>query len=219
MTLPEQIAKFWIDPDTGVAMLPMADPYCKPYMYVRDCYAQYYDYVKSILASKHDVKYVTITGSDGIGKSMFYNWFFSQYRLDNPDQVIVCASFDKDRVMKSCVSFQSSMSPMRHADIIPEVADAIYMYDGPPRLFPKIGRMVAFVGSTDKWYDFPDIGHMITTCQNPLLEWASPAKMWGRHIKLKKLDSGEDFIPTGPHKRSLNPVGSPNMLSAEFNSA
>lgn len=178
----KETAKFCLDPDTGMGMLPMTDPYCQPYMFVRDCFREYYGYVKSILDCKYCVQYVTISGTDGIGKSMYYNWFCKQYRLDNPEQNIVCASFGKDRILKRCVVFSPNMPPVEHFDSVPLILGAMYMYDGPPHKFTSIYRMIAFVGSNDEWPDCIDIGRRLRTVP-PGFPY-KPVDLWGGHVKL-----------------------------------
>ena len=135
-------------------VLPMSEPYCGSLMYVRECYPVYYKYIIDIftLPKIRIVKFISITGTPGIGKSMFYNWFFDKYRVENPTEVIVCASFDREREFQNCVVFEPGKVPVRHCRTIPEIEDAMYLYDGPPRGTPPTGRMVAFVSPNDDWF-------------------------------------------------------------------
>mmetsp|Transcript_12359 Transcript_12359/g.27255 ORF Transcript_12359/g.27255 Transcript_12359/m.27255 type:complete len:96 (+) Transcript_12359:234-521(+) len=56
-------------------------------IFVRDCYHEYYDYVlESMAKGKH---YIVVTGTPGIGKSVFYMHFLEKYRTENPDNTIV----------------------------------------------------------------------------------------------------------------------------------
>ena len=71
--------------------------------YVRDCYKTYYDYISEILLTKEEcsnikgiflaydggtpkgfmkVQYISVTGTPGIGKSIFYIYFFERFRKD-----------------------------------------------------------------------------------------------------------------------------------------
>ena len=151
MTTRQRKVKVWLN-SSREPVLQMSEPYDKPYMYVRDCYSEYYAYVKKVLASSYKRKYVSITGTPGTGKSMFYNWFFDKYRSENRDQIIVCASFSDQRHLKRCFSFEFGKDPVRHKEI-PEIMGAMYLYDGPPVDAPEEERMVAFCSPNDDWFD------------------------------------------------------------------
>ena len=102
-------------------VLPMSERYCKPKMFVRDCYSKYYEYLTQLLICENKIDHITISGTPGIGKSMFYNWFFDKYRTAHRDKVIVCASFNRDRVMQRCVSFKFGKVPVEHSKTIPRI--------------------------------------------------------------------------------------------------
>ena len=145
-----RVVDFKLD-ENADPILPMSEEYHKPYMFVRDCFPEYYEYVKEIFESSPEIKYISITGTPGIGKSMFYNWFFNKYRSDHTDKVLVCSSFNRDRVMQRCVVFELGKNPVRHCRDIPEIDGALYLYDGPPKRVPR-GRMVAFVSPNADWF-------------------------------------------------------------------
>ncbi|KAH9122898.1 hypothetical protein LEN26_010059 [Aphanomyces euteiches] len=82
--------------------LPTAFKYRAEEYYVRKAYSSYYVRVLELLQT---YKYISVTGTPGIGKSIFYDYFFSRYRNEHPEAIIVTASFNKDRELKECVVF------------------------------------------------------------------------------------------------------------------
>jgi hypothetical protein len=46
---------------------------------------------------------MSVTGTLGIGKSVFYLYFFESSRRENPDKKVLTASFSRERVMEDCV--------------------------------------------------------------------------------------------------------------------
>lgn len=57
--------------------------YRRPEFYVRECYATYYDEILRLLSRKH-LEVVTVTGTPGIGKSMFFAYFLWRYSQEHP---------------------------------------------------------------------------------------------------------------------------------------
>ncbi|TMW64859.1 hypothetical protein Poli38472_009026 [Pythium oligandrum] len=75
--VPEIQSKMMVFPRA----LPMEEhPYEHPHFYVRECYSRYYELVMKILyiKGKHGV---TISGSPGIGESVFLAYFLGRYSL------------------------------------------------------------------------------------------------------------------------------------------
>ena len=85
----------------------MSHEYPRGEFYVRQCYLDYYDMLTRIIKEKKPVptNYITMTGTPGIGKSVFYIYFFQRWRRENPSGTIVTASFSSERQMESCVVF------------------------------------------------------------------------------------------------------------------
>ena len=169
-------------------ILPMSEEYHEPFMFVRDCFPEYYGYVKQIFESSPGIKYISISGTPGIGKSMFYNWFFNKYRSEHPDKIIVCASFDRDRVMQRCVVFELGQNPVRHCLDIPEIDGALYLYDGPPRRVPR-GRMVAFVSPNADWFTFASKQVSHTRLYMPV--WSSEELVEATHCISLSIDAAD----------------------------
>jgi hypothetical protein len=111
--------------------------------------------------------FISVTGTPGIGKSMFYLYFLKRYLLENPGKTVVTASFDKDRKLKDCRLFRPNGSVEEIIDVLgnpciprkgsvswPKDIDCdLYLYDGPPTSKPKGVKMVAFTSPNFSWLD------------------------------------------------------------------
>ena len=84
--------------------IPMAFEYENPLYFVRECYPLYYDQIRELLDFRR-MKYISVTGTPGTGKSIFYLYVFNRFRKEYPDKTIVTASFTKGRDLKECVVF------------------------------------------------------------------------------------------------------------------
>ena len=63
-------------------VLPMSYKYTNNQFYVRRCYPVYYDMIINLLDWKgltEPSDYITVTGTPGIGKSVFYLYFFQRW--------------------------------------------------------------------------------------------------------------------------------------------
>ncbi|KAH9119784.1 hypothetical protein AeMF1_007734, partial [Aphanomyces euteiches] len=136
--------------------LPTAFEYLAEEYYVRKAYSSYYDRVLELLQT---YKYISVTGTPGIGKSIFYDYFFSRYRNEHPEAIIVTASFNKDRELKECVVF-GPKGPVVHtfdsvsfARLQHEYPNALHLYDGPPSVEPARSKMVTFTSPNFGWLD------------------------------------------------------------------
>jgi hypothetical protein len=127
--------------------LPMTINYKKDKFYVRECYPKYYDFITSALNRKD---YISLTGTPGIGKSIFYIYFFQRYRRENPNQTVVTAAFTGNRTLKKCAVFQPNNQEGVEMKGIPRIEGAIYFYDGPPDIKPE-DKMVCFTSRKYEW--------------------------------------------------------------------
>ena len=134
-----------MDSDCNIPMLQVAGlSSARSQIYVRDCYPMYYDYVMALLNGAYGKQYVIVGGTEDIGKSMFYNWFFHRYRADNPSKTIVCASFTSyGRACNRCTVFGGSAT-VEHFTHVPQIRGAMYLFDGPPPEIPLCGQMIVF---------------------------------------------------------------------------
>jgi len=70
--------------------VPMTNSYAGECMYVRECFDQYYDWILGNINGKYPL--VTLTGTPGIGKSMFHVYFFQRLNREYPRVRIVTAT-------------------------------------------------------------------------------------------------------------------------------
>ncbi|KAL3669156.1 hypothetical protein V7S43_005540 [Phytophthora oleae] len=68
--------------------LLMENDYTLPDYYVRKCYSEYYNLILEMLET-YDI--VTVTGTPGIGKSIFYAYFYQHYK-SRPETTIIAAA-------------------------------------------------------------------------------------------------------------------------------
>ena len=146
-TPPVEIVEY-----VDVGSIPMSYPYKKDCLYVRECYTRFYDYILKTFEST-DIELITLTGTPGIGKSIFYLYFFHRFRRENPEKTIVVASFYKSRQLKQCFYTCPGKSQLVSSDKIPEIDSALYLYDGAPFGEPPCGKMVAFASPHYDWID------------------------------------------------------------------
>ena len=132
--------------------LPMPYEFLESTFYVRDCYPKYYDLVKDLLANPR-TDYISLTGTPGIGKSIFYVYFFQRYRKANPNVTIVTASFSKNRKLKKCLVFApDAREGVKYKDI-PDIENSLHLYDGPPEIKPARNKMGCFTSPNYEWLD------------------------------------------------------------------
>ncbi|KAF4041134.1 hypothetical protein GN244_ATG06666 [Phytophthora infestans] len=144
------------------AALPMENLYPISHFYVRDCYAEYYELILKTLY-ECNYKIVTVTGTPGIGKSVFYGYFFHRYK-SKPNLTIITASFTTESKMKEAVVFRggadcgsasgSSHQFIRDAQVaaLKRKDEVLFLYDGPPDIEPKMpSKMVCFASPNEQW--------------------------------------------------------------------
>ncbi|OQR81562.1 hypothetical protein THRCLA_23345 [Thraustotheca clavata] len=89
--------------------------------------------------------YVTVTGTPGIGISIFYQYFFSRYRQAYPEATILTASFTEYQQVQKCVVFEPNKAPIKiKRNVEDEYPKAIHLYDGPPNTKTNDSKMVTF---------------------------------------------------------------------------
>jgi len=130
--------------------LPMAHPYRDGAFFVREWYPRFYEWVLECLNTEAD--YVTVTGTPGIGKSIFYLYFVHRFRSENPDTPIVTASFEKNRKLTGCWIYDPILGE-KETEQIPVKPTALYLYDGAPdRLPPQRAKLVCFCSPNQEWF-------------------------------------------------------------------
>ncbi|KAL4087900.1 hypothetical protein PRIC1_012331 [Phytophthora ramorum] len=83
--------------------LPMENDYNLPKYFVRPCYSVYYRLILELLRT---LDIITVTWTQGIGKSIFYGYFFEHYKSTHPNTTIITASFTRDSYLVEIVVFR-----------------------------------------------------------------------------------------------------------------
>ncbi|KAG2782981.1 hypothetical protein PC116_g17480 [Phytophthora cactorum] len=134
--------------------LPMQYPYDMAKFYVCECYTRYCDLVLHDLFTRNK-RCVTITGSPGTGKSIFYMYvyFFNHFQREEQYRgfTIITASFTMDSELDAVAVFKDHkqisklLGPTKFAwfDTLSEIDEhpVIHLYDGPPKTHPKLDKM------------------------------------------------------------------------------
>jgi hypothetical protein len=131
--------------------LPMAFKYRWETFYLRDCYTEYFDLIMTLLDGVQ-FRRITITGSPGIGKSVFYLFFVPQYR-ELRKEIVVTASFTDSRVLSICrVYYPDRANHCVEMKEVPNIPDALYIFDGTPVMKPPDDqRMICFTSPHRGW--------------------------------------------------------------------
>ena len=136
--------------------LPMSYDYQQPSFFVRSCYPIYYNMIEDLLKGADNakpVKYISLTGTPGVGKSVFYIYFFQRWIQAYPDSTIVTASFNKERKLKRCILFDREHPLGLKCKDIPDIENALHLYDGPPTVEPEDNSMVCFTSPSKSWLE------------------------------------------------------------------
>jgi hypothetical protein len=138
-----------MDVDTAKLMavprhfIPMQFPYKKTNIYIRDCYPNYFDILWKDLFVDDQMDSVLITGTPGIGKSVFYIYVLEMMKLRLKDTVFVLASFSKHSCLKSCVILEHGKEAVE-LEKVPKIKNAVYLYDGIPNVVKEGVKTVIF---------------------------------------------------------------------------
>ena len=176
--------------------LPMAFRFSRDKFYVRACYPLYFEIIMATLAAD-DFDLLSVTGTPGIGKSVFYIYFFQRYRERNPSTTIVTASFDQNRKVLDCVVFKPRRKPIHKGKEIPDISGAIYLFDGPPSSYLTRNRMICFTSPNFDWF------RSVAKCENhsrivfptwTFDELIEANELCGLSISLQELDDRFNFF-------------------------
>ena len=137
--------------DVLVRNLPMCYEFKGPRLFVRSSYPLYYDSIVKSLNGMLD--YISVTGTPGIGKSVFYIYFFQRFREENPSITIVTASFYGNRRLKRCYVFHPGSMEGKREYSIPQIENCIHLYDGSPDGEPEYQKMVCFTSPNYSWFN------------------------------------------------------------------
>ena len=132
--------------------IPQVHPTSLQRGFIRDCYPEHYDYLLELLGEGR--RYIVVTGTPGIGKSMFYIYFFGKYRADNPDKKIVLASYSEEKELQKCMVWDLEAQRLETKVEIPYNEDGVlYLIDGVPNKRPSESCFTIFFTSPDiAWF-------------------------------------------------------------------
>ncbi|EGZ26623.1 hypothetical protein PHYSODRAFT_468341, partial [Phytophthora sojae] len=126
----EEDALTMIGPRSGVPVevkydMPRDLPFVQPYeggdfFFVRECYDVYYVLVEKLLLEGK--RCVTLTGTRGIGKSIFYAYFFDRFRREHQGEgwIVVASSYKKSGEVPDMAVFEEGKEPNIIRVAIPE---------------------------------------------------------------------------------------------------
>ncbi|KAE9037476.1 hypothetical protein PR003_g9367 [Phytophthora rubi] len=133
------------------------------FFYVRKCYEGYYELVKKMLDDGKP--WVTVTGTPGIGKSVFYAYFFNPLREREPNTWIIAISFKRENIAEIAVYKGRGDPEEIDTDVTSETEAAIgkvlkearankkvlFLCDGRPTKIWRLNQMVVFTSPNEKW--------------------------------------------------------------------
>ena len=137
--------------------LPMVFPFKFKKYYVRKCYSLLF---REICSSLEENDYITVTGTPGIGKSVFYMYVYRKLRIKYPDKVFVVATFDK-RQLQNAFIFMSGqekgkrLSSLEFETIADDNPGSFHLYDAAPKVKPDATmtkcKMITFTSPNPSW--------------------------------------------------------------------
>ncbi|KAI3661086.1 hypothetical protein MP638_000423 [Amoeboaphelidium occidentale] len=147
----------------SVEKVPMVHPYPKNLdnYYVRPTYRTSFTKICKMLFDPSDeIDYISISGTPGIGKSVFYMYTFRKMREKYPDATIILASFASGRLEEAQLFLPESknaqllnLNQLEQADL--NYPGALHLYDGAPTKIPKNldAKMLVFTSPNEGWFN------------------------------------------------------------------
>ncbi|KAI3661191.1 hypothetical protein MP638_005628 [Amoeboaphelidium occidentale] len=139
--------------------LPMVFPFEYKHYYVRKCYKSLYKLIIDALSADSLPKtYITVTGTPGVGKSVFYNYVFRRLREADPEKVIIVATFDKRQLQEAYIfSKEENGRRLDEAEFdlsATKYPSSVHLYDAAPKV--KISelqgsKMITFTSPNASW--------------------------------------------------------------------
>ncbi|ETP52655.1 hypothetical protein F442_02374 [Phytophthora nicotianae P10297] len=111
--------------------LPMEHGSTTSEIYVRDCYPPYYKRIARMMEDR-TTGGITITGTPGIGKSVFFRNSEILRKVDSGTDAMMT---------RACLQAQTEAP-----------SGVFYLYDGPPQVYPRRARMVCFTSQNMEWF-------------------------------------------------------------------
>ncbi|EGZ09124.1 hypothetical protein PHYSODRAFT_339506 [Phytophthora sojae] len=148
---------------------------------VRPCYVEYYDLITAQL--RYGTRTITVSGTSGTGNTMLYGYVFSRFSRENPDAIIITASytdesrlirvtvFEGERVIEAEYLGGRRLMKKARALAIERKTKLVYMFDGPPKSPPPPpAQMICFTNPNNEWLDKVEHAAQSFVCYTPLWE-------------------------------------------------
>lgn len=156
--------------------------------FMRKCYETFYRLITDRMETES--RYVTVTGSHGVGKSVFMQYFCQRFRNENPTVTIICVAFDDcSRVQESRVIYPASLPQLMNPTVPIIAGNVLYVYDGPPPHEPAAQKMIVFCGPYQDWLCRAEASEKHTLLYFP--PWVLDELLAARHALSLKLSSHE----------------------------
>ena len=109
--------------------------------YIRECYDEYYSMVWAFVDEGRTK--IVVTGTPGIGKSIFYMYFFERTIVERPERRVVVAAFNKNRKLMKCKEWKDGKLITLEKMPLGNEGD-LFLFDGPPEFAPADATMICF---------------------------------------------------------------------------
>ena len=114
--------------------IPQVHPTKMQRGFIRDCYPTHCDCLVELMGEGR--RHIVVTGTPGIGKSMFCIYFFGKCRAENPDKKIVLSSYSEEKKLQKCMV--SDAGVLEEKTEVPYKEDGVvYLIDGIPDKRPS----------------------------------------------------------------------------------
>ena len=116
--------------------------------FVRECYDDYYKMILSLVREGRTK--IVVTGTPGIGTSIFYMYFFERYIVNRPnDQRVVVAAFSEKRVLVECKEWKGG--ELTALDKLPIGKEGdLFLFDGTTGFVPGEATMICFTSPNEE---------------------------------------------------------------------
>jgi hypothetical protein len=159
-----QIAENFDEVDERVKIMPKNIPMIyqlsTDHYYVRECYDLYYEWTLQLLNFGNPRFIVTITGTPGIGKSIFYLYFAERFLREYPDWKIIATACTRQGTARVYARVELDQgtglvaSSRLGCQPFPlENEKVLYLFDGPPTQIQfQPDKMVVFTSPNNEWF-------------------------------------------------------------------
>ncbi|EEY53999.1 uncharacterized protein PITG_07685 [Phytophthora infestans T30-4] len=151
------------------------------FYFVRACYDVYYKKVEDLLLNDNK-QCVTVTGTPGIGKSIFYAYFLERFKKANPTWTIIASAHTPEAEVKSLAVFEPGEEAKHYRRANARILDIVtlevlgvdlsdettldryrekllWLCDGPPKV--AFRQTVVFTSPNERWLkEITNRGHL-----------------------------------------------------------